>query len=147
MKTTRAWYLGLIASGVVVLLASGQARLSAQSADPAIRIGGRDLGGVVTSANGPERRPSTVQSPGTLSRCSGSGSGASAQLHTGSDASALRIAATVAAAAVPATGFATRPVRCSASARSRRMRSTDSPGVPLKTRPGLAQGVCDTSTA
>src|SRR2546428_10252442 len=54
MKTTGAWYLGLIASGVVVLLASGQARLSAQSADPAIRIGGRDLGGVVTSANGPE---------------------------------------------------------------------------------------------
>ena len=54
MKTTRGWYLGLITSGVVVLLASGQARLSAQSADPAIRIGGRDLGGVVTSANGPE---------------------------------------------------------------------------------------------
>src|SRR6266571_2491712 len=54
MKTTRGWYLGLMASGVVVLLASGQARLSAQSADPAIRIGGRDLGGVVTSANGPE---------------------------------------------------------------------------------------------
>jgi len=54
MKTTRAWCLGLIASSVVVLLASGQARLSAQSADPAIRIGGRDLGGVVTSANGPE---------------------------------------------------------------------------------------------
>src|SRR5438552_428827 len=54
MKTTRRWYLGLIASAVVVLLASGQARLSAQSADPAIRIGGRDLGGVVTSANGPE---------------------------------------------------------------------------------------------
>ncbi len=54
MKTTSGWYLGLIASGVVVLLASGQARLSAQSADPAIRIGGRDLGGVVTSANGPE---------------------------------------------------------------------------------------------
>ncbi len=39
---------------MVVLLVSGQARLSAQSADPAIRIGGRDLGGVVTSANGPE---------------------------------------------------------------------------------------------
>ena len=54
MKTTRRWYLGLIASAVVVLLASGQARLSAQSADPAIRIGARDLGGVVTSANGPE---------------------------------------------------------------------------------------------
>ncbi len=54
MKTTRGWYLGLITSGVVVLLASGQARLSAQSADPAIRIGARDLGGVVTSANEPE---------------------------------------------------------------------------------------------
>src|SRR5438477_1341665 len=54
MKTTRGWYLGLSASAVVVLLASGQARLSAPSADPAIRIGGRDLGGVVTSANGPE---------------------------------------------------------------------------------------------
>src|SRR5437667_4421630 len=54
MKTTRGWYLGLITSGVVVLLASGQARLSAQSADPAIRIGARDLGGVITSANGPE---------------------------------------------------------------------------------------------
>src|SRR2546422_11779042 len=54
MKTTRAWCLGLIASGIVVLLASGQARLSAQGADPAIRIGDRDLGGVVTSASGPE---------------------------------------------------------------------------------------------
>src|SRR5437667_9198349 len=54
MKTTRGWYLGLITSGVVVLLGAGQARLSAQSADPAIRIGPSDLGGVVTSASGPE---------------------------------------------------------------------------------------------
>jgi hypothetical protein len=54
MKTTRAWCLGLIASSIVVLFVSGQAPLSAQSADPAIRIGDRDLGGVVTSANGPE---------------------------------------------------------------------------------------------
>jgi hypothetical protein len=54
MKTTRAWCLGLIASSIVVLFVSGQARLSAQSADQAIRIGDRDLGGVVTSANGPE---------------------------------------------------------------------------------------------
>jgi hypothetical protein len=51
---TRAWCLGLIASSIVVLFVSGQAPLSAQSADPAIRIGDRDLGGVVTSANGPE---------------------------------------------------------------------------------------------
>src|SRR5713101_6844963 len=54
MKSTRAWYLGLIASSIMVLLASGQARLSAQSADPAIRIGDKDLGGTVTSSKGPE---------------------------------------------------------------------------------------------
>jgi hypothetical protein len=54
MKTTRALYLGLIASSIMVLLASGQARLGAQSADPAIRIGDKDLGGVVTSSKGPE---------------------------------------------------------------------------------------------
>jgi hypothetical protein len=45
----------VVAAGIAVLLASGQARLSAQqSADPAIRIGATDLGGVVTSATGPE---------------------------------------------------------------------------------------------
>ena len=54
MKTTRALYLGLIASSIMVLLASAHARLSAQSVDPAIRIGDKDLGGVVTSSKGPE---------------------------------------------------------------------------------------------
>jgi len=55
MKTTRVLYVGIAAAGVAVLLAAGQARLSAQQhTDPAIRIGGDDLGGVVTSANGPE---------------------------------------------------------------------------------------------
>ena len=55
MKATRMAYLGTLAAGVAALLAVGQVRLSAQqSADPAIRIGGDDLGGVVTSANGPE---------------------------------------------------------------------------------------------
>src|SRR2546426_5197524 len=54
MKTTRGWYLGLMSSAVVRLFASGQSRLRARSAAPATRIGGRDLGGVVTSANGPE---------------------------------------------------------------------------------------------
>jgi hypothetical protein len=55
MKTTQALYVATIAAGVAALLAVGQARLSAQqSTDPAIRIGGEDLGGVVTSANGPE---------------------------------------------------------------------------------------------
>jgi hypothetical protein len=55
MKTTRALNVVTIAAGVAALLAAGQARLSAQQAtDPAIRIGGDDLGGVVISANGPE---------------------------------------------------------------------------------------------
>jgi hypothetical protein len=45
----------VVALGIGVVLASGQARLSAQpSTDPAIRIGASDLGGVVTSATGPE---------------------------------------------------------------------------------------------
>src|SRR2546422_1390528 len=54
MRTTRALYLGMVACSIGVLLASGQARLSAQSTDPAIRIGDKDLGGVVTSSKGPE---------------------------------------------------------------------------------------------
>ena len=55
MKNTRALYVVTIAAGVAALLAAGQARLSAQqNTDPAIRIGGDDLGGVVASANGPE---------------------------------------------------------------------------------------------
>jgi hypothetical protein len=45
----------LVAVGISVVLVAGQARLSAQqSTDPAIRIGGGDLGGVVTSTQGPE---------------------------------------------------------------------------------------------
>src|SRR5713226_2356358 len=54
MRTSRALFLGLMASSVVVLLVAGQVRLSAQSTDPAIRIGDKDLGGVVTSTKGPE---------------------------------------------------------------------------------------------
>jgi hypothetical protein len=45
----------VVALGIGGVLVSGQARLSAQpSPDPAIRIGAADLGGVVTSATGPE---------------------------------------------------------------------------------------------
>ena len=55
MRTTRVSYLGMVAFGIGVLLAAGQGRPSAQqSSDPAIRIGDKDLGGLVTSANGPE---------------------------------------------------------------------------------------------
>jgi hypothetical protein len=55
MKAARVLYVVTIAAGLAALLAVGQVRLSAQqSTDPAIRIGGDDLGGVVTSANGPE---------------------------------------------------------------------------------------------
>jgi len=45
----------MAAIGVVMLIAAVPVRLSAQQkTDPAIRIGENDLGGVVTSANGPE---------------------------------------------------------------------------------------------
>ena len=55
MRTPGVWYSGMVALGIAVLLAGSQTRLSAQPAtDPAIRIGANDLGGVVTSANGPE---------------------------------------------------------------------------------------------
>jgi len=55
MRTRAMVSLGVMALGTVVLLIGSPIRLSAQQgADQAIRIGGDDLGGVVTSANGPE---------------------------------------------------------------------------------------------
>src|SRR5262244_3233379 len=55
MKATRASGLGMVIIATAALLAASQAQLGAQpSADPAIRIGAGDLGGTVTSANGPE---------------------------------------------------------------------------------------------
>jgi hypothetical protein len=55
MRTTRRLYIGLVATAIAVLLTAPSARLGAQqSTDPAIRIGNGDLGGVVTSPNGPE---------------------------------------------------------------------------------------------
>ncbi len=55
MRTTSAWYFGMVAVGIVVLLAASPARLSAQqNPAEAVRIGDNDLGGVVTSAQGPE---------------------------------------------------------------------------------------------
>jgi hypothetical protein len=55
MRTTRGVYVGIVALGIAVLCTAWPARLHAQqSTDPAIRIGDHDLGGVVTSANGPE---------------------------------------------------------------------------------------------
>src|SRR2546425_1013261 len=55
MRTTRGVYFGMVALVIVVLLAAGQSRLSAQqTTDPAIRPGTNDLGGVVTSVKGPE---------------------------------------------------------------------------------------------
>ena len=51
MRTTRGHlYAVVVATGVVFVLAAGQTRPGAQPADPAIRIGATDLGGVVTSA-------------------------------------------------------------------------------------------------
>jgi hypothetical protein len=55
MTTPRGLRLGMMAAGIAALLAMSPARLGAQqSADPAIRIGDADIGGVVASANGPE---------------------------------------------------------------------------------------------
>jgi hypothetical protein len=55
MRTTRVLYVGLVAVGVAVLLAASSARLSAQqNPDEAVRIDDDDIGGVVTSAHGPE---------------------------------------------------------------------------------------------
>src|SRR3979490_3336591 len=55
MRMTRDLYVVVMAAGIAVLLIAGQARLSAQqSAGPPVRIGAADLGGVVSSANGPE---------------------------------------------------------------------------------------------
>src|SRR5262245_61236839 len=55
MRTTRGLYIGVVAIAIAVLLTAPSARLSAQqSTDPASRIGNNDLGGIVTSPNGPE---------------------------------------------------------------------------------------------
>jgi len=44
----------MAAVGIAVLLATSPARLNAQQTPPGITIGDSDLGGVVTSAQGPE---------------------------------------------------------------------------------------------
>src|SRR5437588_11443762 len=55
MRTTRGLYFGMAAVGIVVLLTASAARLNAQqSTAEAVRIGDNDLGGVVTSTQGPE---------------------------------------------------------------------------------------------
>ncbi len=55
MKTTRLLYSGIVAVGVAALLAASAVRLSGQqSTGAAVRIDNDDIGGVVTSANGPE---------------------------------------------------------------------------------------------
>ena len=55
MRTTSALYFGMVAVGIAVLLAASPARLHAQqNPAEAVRIGDNDLGGVVTSAQGPE---------------------------------------------------------------------------------------------
>src|SRR5438309_270467 len=55
MRMTKAWYLGVAATALAEVLNAPPARLAAQQNAPAgISIGEADLGGVVTSANGPE---------------------------------------------------------------------------------------------
>jgi hypothetical protein len=55
MRTKREWFWAIAVVGMAALFTAAPAHLSAQQkADPAIAIGGNDLGGVVTSAIGPE---------------------------------------------------------------------------------------------
>src|SRR5688500_6228779 len=55
MRTTRVLHISMVALGIAVLWAASSAQLTAQlNTDAAVRIGDADLGGVVTSANGPE---------------------------------------------------------------------------------------------
>ena len=54
MKAKKRLYVSLLAVGIAVLLTASPARLSAQQSTRGISIGDNDLGGVVTSANGPE---------------------------------------------------------------------------------------------
>jgi hypothetical protein len=55
MRTKRLWYLGMAAVAFAVLLVAGTVGLNAQqSTGAAVRVDSDDIGGVVTSANGPE---------------------------------------------------------------------------------------------
>src|SRR6202140_404730 len=55
MRTRRRASFGVMALGTVLLFIASPVRLSAQQdTGQAVRIGGDDLGGVVTSTNGPE---------------------------------------------------------------------------------------------
>jgi hypothetical protein len=54
MRTIRGLYIGMVALSLAVLVAASPARLSAQQTIDGVRIGDADLGGVVTSAHGPE---------------------------------------------------------------------------------------------
>ena len=55
MRTKRQWYLGMAAVAFAVLLVPATVGLNAQqNTGPSVRIDNDDIGGVVTSANGPE---------------------------------------------------------------------------------------------
>src|SRR5919201_5476293 len=52
---TRGLYVGMVAFGIVMVLAASDVTLSAQQTSaPAIRVGPNELGGVVASPKGPE---------------------------------------------------------------------------------------------
>jgi hypothetical protein len=53
MKRTKAMYVGAMAVAIAVLLAPAPVGLNAQQ-ETVVRIDNDDIGGVVTSANGPE---------------------------------------------------------------------------------------------
>src|SRR5882724_13060592 len=54
MRTTRLWCWTVVVVGLGVLLIASPERVSSQQSRGAVRIDNDDIGGVVTSANGPE---------------------------------------------------------------------------------------------
>src|SRR5215831_21006955 len=54
MHMTRGWYVSVVAISIAMLLASSSTRLCAQQNTATVNVGDNDLGGVVTSVNGPE---------------------------------------------------------------------------------------------
>jgi hypothetical protein len=54
MKKTKALHWGIAAAGIAALLAACAAQMTTDSADPALRFGSDDIGGVVSGPNGPE---------------------------------------------------------------------------------------------
>jgi len=54
MRKAKSLYWGIATAGIAALLAACAAQMTTRGADPALRIGEDDIGGMVTSPGGPE---------------------------------------------------------------------------------------------